>query len=59
MVINDRKAYAAFRESNTDEDFARWGAEAELTRRTQPMVRGTVAMGGGLIPAKNYYLFSR
>jgi hypothetical protein len=57
MVINDRKAYAAFRHSNSNEDFDRWGAAAELTRRTNPLVRGTRSLGGGLIPAKNYYMF--
>ncbi|MYX26090.1 hypothetical protein GTY75_05300 [Streptomyces sp. SID8381] len=55
MVINDRKAYAEFRQSNSDADWYRWGAAAELTRRTNPLVRGTVSMGGGLIPLKNAY----
>ncbi|MFD4646358.1 hypothetical protein ACFRJ3_35035 [Streptomyces sp. NPDC056696] len=57
MVINDLKAYAAFRKSNSTPDFDRWGAAAELTRRTNPLVRGTRSLGGGLITVKNYYLF--
>ncbi|MFI0553457.1 hypothetical protein [Streptomyces scabiei] len=57
MVITARKAYEAFRHSNSNEDFDRWGASNELTRRTHPLVRGTVSLGGGLIPVKNYYLF--
>jgi hypothetical protein len=59
MVVNDLKAYEAFRQSNSDEDWDRWGAAAEITRRTQPLVRGTRSLGGGLIPLKNYYLFRR
>jgi hypothetical protein len=59
MVINDLKAYAAFRQSNGSEDFDHWKGAAEITRRTNPLVRGTRSLGGGLIPARNYYLFSR
>jgi hypothetical protein len=57
MVISARHAYAAFRQSNGNEDFDRWGAANQLTRGTNPLVRGTVSLGGGLIPVKNYYLF--
>ncbi|WP_435270957.1 hypothetical protein [Streptomyces sp. 1222.5] len=59
MVINDLKAYAAFRQSNSNEDWDHWKGAAEITRRTHPLVRGTVSLGGGLIPVKNYYLFRR
>jgi hypothetical protein len=59
MVISSSKAYAAFRQSNGSGDFTRWGASNEVTRRTNPLVRGTRSLGGGLIPARNYYLFSR
>ncbi|MGW2710756.1 hypothetical protein ACWC4J_17450 [Streptomyces sp. NPDC001356] len=55
MVISNGKAYAAFRQSNSNEDFDRWGAAAEVTRRTNPLVRNTRSMGGGLIPLKNAY----
>jgi hypothetical protein len=57
MVVNNLKAYDAFRQSNSDEDWERWKGAAEITRRTNPLVRGTRSLGGGLIPVKNYYLF--
>jgi hypothetical protein len=59
MVISSSKAYAAFRQSNDSGEFTHWGAANEVTRRTNPLVRGTRSLGGGLIPARNYYLFSR
>jgi hypothetical protein len=57
MVISASRAYAAFRSSNGSAEFDRWGAANQLTRNTNPLVRGTVSLGGGLIPARNYYMF--
>jgi hypothetical protein len=57
MVISTHKAYAAFRQSNSSEDFVRWGRAQQLTLATNPLVRGTVSLGGGLISVRNHYLF--
>lgn len=59
MVISNGNAYAAFRQSNGNSDFDRWKGAAEMTRRTNPLVRGTVSLGGGLVPVSNVYLFQR
>ncbi|MET7984593.1 hypothetical protein [Streptomyces sp. NPDC005281] len=57
MVVSTRREYAAFRQSNDSEDFARWGRAQRLTFATEPLVRGTRSLGGGLIPMRNVYMF--
>jgi hypothetical protein len=57
MVISTRLAYEAFRDNHTE--FDRWGASQRLTFATNPLVRETRSLGGGLIPARNYYMFRR
>ncbi|MGW5773145.1 hypothetical protein ACWEVY_28835 [Streptomyces longwoodensis] len=59
MVISNAKACAAFHATNSDEDWDAWKLAAELTRLTEPRVRGTRSLGGGLLTVKNYYLFRR
>lgn len=57
MIIISRHAYADFSsatdDATRDAAFDRWGAAQDLTRATQPLVRGTRSMGGGLIPLRN------
>ncbi len=59
MIISARHRYADFRASNTTEDFERWGASNRLTAATNPLVRGTRSLGGGMIPLKNVLLFRK
>lgn len=60
MIISERHAYAAFRDSSTTPDFRRWGASQDLRNRTAPRVRGTRSMGGGLLPLRNaWHLYPR
>jgi hypothetical protein len=59
MVISTSKAYAAFRQSNGGPEFDRWGASQRVTFATNPLVRGTCSLGGGLVPARNHYMFRR
>lgn len=53
-VVSERSAYRTYRDSNSDSAaFAKWGAAYDLTRATQPLVRGTRSLGGGLVPVWN------
>lgn len=59
-VVSERRAYAAYAaplsalaRSVRDAAFATWGAAQRLTTVTAPLVRGTRAMGGGLVPLRN------
>lgn len=57
MIIASRHAYVAFTSATDnaarDHAFDVWGASQDLTRATQPLVRGTRSMGGGLLPLCN------
>lgn len=53
MVVSARRAYVAFRSSNSSADFTAWGSAQRLTFASSPLVRGTRSMGGGLIPLRN------
>lgn len=59
MVISSSKAYTAYRKSYDTGDFEHWGASQAVTHRTNPLVRGTQSLGGGLVPARHHYLFRR
>lgn len=52
MIISERRAYAAFRASNSTPDFERWGAAQDVTSTTAPLVRGSRSLGGGLVPLR-------
>lgn len=60
MVISERMAYDVYTKHrhNTDR-WEFWGASQQLTTATHPLVRGTVSLGGGMIPLKNVMLFRR
>lgn len=59
MVISSKKAYATYCKGYGQGDFERWGASNAITRRTNPLVRGTRTLGGGLSSVQNHYLFRR
>lgn len=53
MVISERLLLAAEDAQHSDANWERWAGACALTRATHPLVRGTVSLGGGLIPLRN------
>lgn len=56
MVISERaRLEAHMARPNDSAKWELWAAASELRRMTNPYVRGTVSMGGGLIPLRNMF----
>jgi len=57
MVISERLAYKASFKSPAGYNL--WAASQQLTTATEPRVRNTRAMGGGLVPLRHLLPFKR